>query len=119
MNNILRMNDIKIINIPQKRQKLNRLDFNDPIIKERKNEQETIEFFLKKGIIDNNILEHPNYMNIKNVWLNEPCFIVGAGPALKEFIAEVGFDFLNGKHTIGINHVIEDYDKFEWFFFLD
>lgn len=119
MNNILRMNDIKIINIPQKRQKLNRLDFNDPIIKERKNEQETMEFFLKKGIVDNNFLEHANYMNIKNVWLNEPCFIVGAGPALKEFIAEVGFDFLNGKHTIGINHVIEDYDKFEWFFFLD
>jgi glycosyltransferase involved in cell wall biosynthesis len=55
------------------------------------------------------------FSNINNVWLNEPCFVVGTGPSLR------GFDFkqLEGLHTIGINHVVEDYDGFEWLFALD
>lgn len=62
-----------------------------------------------------NVIETGNFNGVNNAWENEPCFVVGAGKSLN------GFDFekLNGFHTIGINHTIEDYDKFEWFIFLD
>lgn len=80
---------------------------------------DTWKFFRDLGFIDGNRLDARNYDGIHGAWQDEPCFIVGGGPALKEFITEVGFSFLDGKHTIGINHVIEDYDGFEWFFFLD
>jgi glycosyltransferase involved in cell wall biosynthesis len=55
------------------------------------------------------------YEGIKDAWKDKPCFVIGSGPSLK------GFDLnrLNGHHTIGINHVIEDYNNFEWFIFLD
>jgi glycosyltransferase involved in cell wall biosynthesis len=76
--------------------------------------------WIEQGAIRNNThLIERDYRGIKNAWNNEPCFIVACGPALKEFISEMGFDFLNGRHTIGINHIIEDYDLFEWFLFLD
>lgn len=80
---------------------------------------DTWKFFQKLGFIDGNRLDARNYDGIHGVWQDEPCFIIGGGPALKEFISEIGFDFLNDKHTIGINHIIEDYDNLEWFFFLD
>ena len=59
--------------------------------------------------------KHGNFSGIKDMWKNEPCFIVGAGANLN------GFDLqkLNNYHTIGINHMIENYDGFEWFIFLD
>lgn len=62
-----------------------------------------------------NVINLGPYNNINGFWKSEPCFIVGCGPSLR------GFDLnqLNGLHTIGINHLIEDYDGFEWFFFLD
>jgi glycosyltransferase involved in cell wall biosynthesis len=55
------------------------------------------------------------FKGIKDCWKNEPCIVVGAGPSLK------GFDFsrLKNIHSIGINHVIEDYSDFDWFLFLD
>jgi len=55
------------------------------------------------------------FEGINRAWQNEPCFIVGGSKALE------GIDLkkLDGMHTIGINHVIEDYDGFEWFIFLD
>lgn len=80
---------------------------------------DTWKFFQRLGFIDGNRLDARNYDGIDGVWNGEPCFILGGGPALKEFISEIGFDFLNDKHTIGINHIIEDYDNLEWFFFLD
>jgi glycosyltransferase involved in cell wall biosynthesis len=55
------------------------------------------------------------FHGIKDVWKNEPCVLVGAGPSLKDFdLAQI-----DNMHSIGINHVIEDYDKFEYFLFLD
>ena len=59
------------------------------------------------------------YTGIKDAWKGEPCYIIGGGPSLNSMIDTVGWNFFDGKHTIGINHVIEDYDGFEWFFFLD
>lgn len=116
---MLKTRDLIIESKSPKKQILNKIDFNTPEVKERMNERETIDFLLKKGFGDNNYLEHQNYQNIKNCWNGVPCFVIGGGPALKDFINHVGLDFLNNRHTIGINHVIEDYDKFEWFFFLD
>lgn len=52
---------------------------------------------------------------ITNKWKNKPCLVVGAGPSLKNF----DWSRLNNIRSIGINHVIEDYDKFNWFLFLD
>lgn len=62
-----------------------------------------------------NAIELGPYNNINGVWKDEPCFVIAGGPSLR------GFDLhqLDGLHTIGINHLIEDYDGFEWFLFLD
>jgi glycosyltransferase involved in cell wall biosynthesis len=80
---------------------------------------EAWEFLKNKGCINDDQYHETNYENINGVWRNEPCFIIACGSALKDFVEKIGFDFLNNRHTIGINHVIEDYDKLEWFFFLD
>lgn len=89
-------------------------------IKERpRNKDETWRFLTEMGNIDSNVMLKRSYDGIKDAWLNQPCFVVGAGYDLRDFIENVGWDFLNDKHTIGMNHVIEDYDKFEWFLFLD
>lgn len=55
------------------------------------------------------------FEGIKDCWKGQPAFVVGASACLK------GFDLtkLNGLHTIGCNHMIEYYDGFEWFIFLD
>jgi glycosyltransferase involved in cell wall biosynthesis len=55
------------------------------------------------------------YIGIKDAWKNQPCAIVGASSSLK------GYDLkkLKGMHTIGINHMIEYWDGYEWFIFLD
>jgi len=55
------------------------------------------------------------YDGIKDAWKEEPCYIVGAGKEAEL----IDLSKLNKCHTIGINHMIEYYDKFEWFFFLD
>ena len=56
-----------------------------------------------------------SFDNIKDAWKGQPCFVVGASINLR------GFDLkkLEGFHSIGINHMIEYYDGFEWFIFLD
>lgn len=81
--------------------------------------EKTWEFFVNLGFVDGNKLLARNYSGIEGVWKNEPCYIIGGGPPLAGFILDHGWEFFRGKHTIGINHVIEDWDGFEWFFFLD
>lgn len=56
-----------------------------------------------------------NHDWVKDYWKDEPAYIIGASNAIE------GFDLslLDGKHTIGINHMIEKYDNFEFFIFLD
>lgn len=73
-------------------------------------------FLQNQGRIDFNkprVINYENWMH--DIWKNESCYVVAAGPSLKGF----DFNLLNNKHTIGINHVIEDYNDFEWFIFLD
>jgi hypothetical protein len=55
------------------------------------------------------------FENVKNAWKNQPCYVVGGS------IAGRGFDLtlLDGKHSIGVNHMIEYYGGFEWFLFQD
>lgn len=52
---------------------------------------------------------------VRNVWRGMPAFFVGSS------ISARGFDLnkLAGKHSIGVNHMIELYDSFEWFLFQD
>jgi hypothetical protein len=55
------------------------------------------------------------FEGVTNAWRNQPAFVVGSS------ISARGFDLtkLNGKHSIGVNHMIEYYDGFEWFLFQD
>ncbi len=76
--------------------------------------------FLDQGCIkDNRELDPREYRGIKDAWAGQPCFVVGGGKSLKPIFEKHGLDFLDEMHTIGINHIIEDYDRFEWFIFLD
>jgi len=82
--------------------------------------EKTWDFITRMGSLDGNVLEYRDYSRVNGAWSGQPCYVVGAGPSLKHTLPAVGgWEFFNGKHTIGINHVIEDYDGFEWFFFLD
>lgn len=60
------------------------------------------------------------YDDIDGCWKNEPCFVVGGSRGLGNAIKD-GFklSMLDGFHSIGINHVVEDYHNFEWLFFMD
>jgi len=77
-------------------------------------------YFKNAGYMDGDLNKALGpYGNIEDVWKDQPCYIVGCGPSLKNIIDKEGWEFFDNKHTIGINHVIEDYDGFEWFLFLD
>lgn len=95
------------------------LEIRDALQMRRKTKDDTWKFFLELGDINGNQIMERSYQGIKNAWLNEPCYIIGSGPDLGTFVSQIGWPFLDGKHTIGINHTIEDYDRFEWFLFLD
>jgi len=77
------------------------------------------DIYMNNGWIDGKVYTPGPFGGINNCWKNKPCFVIGSGPDLKVFIDQVGFQFLEGKHSIGINHVIETWDRFEWFLFLD
>jgi hypothetical protein len=53
--------------------------------------------------------------DILGAWNNQPAFVVGSSAAAK------GFDLklLDGLNSIGVNHMIEYYDGFKWFIFMD
>jgi hypothetical protein len=52
---------------------------------------------------------------VLGAWNNQPAFVVGASAAGR------GFDLklLDGFNSIGVNHMIEYYDGFKWFLFMD
>lgn len=79
----------------------------------------TWEYFSEKGWIDNNLPPGRTDYKVKDVWSGQPAYVVGSGPSLNEFLNVHGWDWLDGKNTIGINHTIEYYDRFRWLFFLD
>jgi hypothetical protein len=71
---------------------------------------ENIGLFMKNM----NIRQGP-FEGVKNAWKNQTCYVIGGS------IAGRGLDLtlLDGKHTICVNHMIEYYDKCEWFIFQD
>lgn len=86
----------------------------------RFDKEQTWKFFRELGLIDGNFLHTRNYDGVKNVWAGEPAYVIGSAPSLKYALDGVGgWEFFRGKHTIGINHLVEDWDGFEWLFFLD
>lgn len=91
---------------------------NDQVISTR-NINKTWETYMNNGWLDGKPYQPGPFNDIKDVWKGKPAFIVGSGPDLKVFIKYIGWGFLNGKNAIGINHVIESYDRFKWFIFLD
>jgi len=80
---------------------------------------QTWEFFVKQGTMDSNILRENKTDKWIDTWKDEPCFVIGTGVPLKNVINTYGWNIFDGRHTIGINHVIEDYDNLEVQFFLD
>jgi glycosyltransferase involved in cell wall biosynthesis len=73
-----------------------------------------------KGLLDGKDTKLGPYEGIMGAWAGEPAFVVGCSYGLKIAMDE-GFTFesLDGFHSIGINHAIEDYDGFEWFIVQD
>lgn len=80
----------------------------------------TWKWFQETGAaIDNKYRSH-NHGDINGVWSGQSCYIIGAGPSLKEYLSEAGgFSFFKNKNTIVINHVVEDFDQAKILFFLD
>lgn len=95
------------------------LDLNSPQVRQKSSAAETWRFLVEKGFIDDNFYRKQASFDPKNKWQGQPAYITGGGPTLKNVIQTIGWDWLKGKHTIGINHTIEHYDGFEWFIFLD
>ena len=93
--------------------------------KEKREEQrklpvnDTVAWLRNAGAVTDQPWMLGDYEKIKGKWNGQPCYVVGTGPTLKPFLDQFGWNYFDGKHTIGINHAIEDYDRFEWFFFLD
>jgi hypothetical protein len=56
-----------------------------------------------------------NYEGVNGAWQDEPCFVIGCSKGLEG----IDLDQLAGFHTIGINHLIDFWDKMEWHLFID
>jgi len=85
----------------------------------KKTKEETWKFFQKLGYIDSNRLYENYHNHFIRWWSGEPCVIIAASKSLDGFISKIGWDAIDGLHTMTINHVIEDYDRAECHFFLD
>jgi hypothetical protein len=56
-----------------------------------------------------------SFEGINNAWLNEPAYVIGASQAL----LGIDLSYLEGRHTITVNHLIDDWDKAEYHLFVD
>lgn len=91
-----------------------------PVEKKKKlGTKETLALLRSWGAVDGRPFSLGDFNKIKNKWYGQAAYVIGTGPTLKPFLDKFGWSFFDGRHTIGINHAIEDYDGFEWFFFLD
>jgi hypothetical protein len=69
-----------------------------------------------QAVLDNQESLLGPYAGIDGCWKDEPCFVVGGSQGLRNAIKDgFKFDMLRAGHSIGINHVIEDYHYFDWF----
>lgn len=106
---ILRVNDVNIHThkVPKVRKKV--LSSHEMSLRKKTYWQEMKEITFALGDKDG------NFSGVKNAWKDKPCFIIGASAAIKGF----DFNLLNGLNTIGINHLIEDWDLMKWFIYID
>jgi hypothetical protein len=118
-----------IIEMPvtiEAKKEINILNLNDALAikKEQgmlKNGSDELWFKLQvQAILDNKPSLIGPFNGIENAWKGEPCYVVGSSRGLASAMQDgFTFDRLHGQHSIGINHIIEDYHYFEWFLFLD
>jgi hypothetical protein len=73
-----------------------------------------------QGVVDGDLSKIGPIGGIEDAWKGEPCFLVGGSKGLKNAM-DAGFrlDMLDGFHSIGVNHVVEDYHRFEWLLVMD
>jgi len=124
------MIELKNLNIKKEKHEPNK---QKPIIqlknievqKQNRDNQDAVWFnFAKIGLIGTkpeNIeaLNSINYQNVNGYWKDEPCYIIAAGKSGAPLWNQITYDWFKGKHTIGINHKIDEWQGFEWFLFLD
>lgn len=109
----------------EKKKEAGILDMNDALEfrKQRGDMNQADELWFKlqvQAILDNKPSLIGPFTGIENAWKDEPCFVVGSSRGLANAMQDgFTFDKLRGHHTIGVNHIIEDYHYFEWFLFLD
>jgi hypothetical protein len=87
----------------------------EPIAKQKLNVDETWNKLHRMGLIVDDKDHLANYDGIKDAWKDEPCYVIGTSRGIEG----IDLDLLEGKHTIGINHLIDYWDKMEWFLFID
>lgn len=109
----------------EKKKEAGILDMNDALEfrKQRGDMNQADELWFKlqvQAILDNRPSLIGPFGGVENAWKDEPCFVVGSSRGLANAMRD-GFEFekLRGYHSIGVNHIIEDYHYFEWFLFLD
>jgi hypothetical protein len=73
-----------------------------------------------QAVLDGRDAQIGPFEGVDDAWYGEPCFVVGGSRGLKTAM-DAGFKLkmLDGFHSIGVNHVVEDYHDFEWFMFMD
>jgi hypothetical protein len=76
--------------------------------------------FQLEAIVNGQSAKIGPFEDVDDAWKGQPCFVVGGSRGLRNAIEQgFRFDMLRGFHTIGINHVIEEYHDFDWLLFLD
>ena len=113
---IIRTQDIKLKQPKNKINKTKQLSSHYMNIKNKHVASEKITYWQEMRKLHETLGDNRGQFDgIMNSWKDEPCFVVGTSRAIEGF----DFNLLNGLHTIGINHLIEDWDLMEWFIFLD
>ena len=114
---IIRLNDIKYKPKKLKRiEKTKQLSSHYMNVKNKHMTPEKITYWQEMRKLHETLGDNRGQFDgIMNAWKDEPCFVIGTSRAIEGF----DFNLLNGLHTIGINHLIEDWDLMEWFIFLD
>lgn len=61
-----------------------------------------------------------DYDKVQGMWKNESCFVLGCSQGLKNAIDDgLRFEMLDDFHTIGCNHLVEDYSNLDYLIFQD
>lgn len=88
-------------------------------IRRKLTKDQTWEYLQNAGVLTDEPWALGDYSKVIGIWKNKDCYVIGGGPTLKDFLDIHGWHFFDNKNTIGINHIIEDYDLFKIFLSLD